>query len=328
MDLFDTSPSSSPRLGGYSYPKNDGQMSWLLGGSGTTKSSSSINSNTSSHGYNYGSSSEENNFRRFRQNSYEGNNLKGSLRKNSHDENLRGSPLRSSLRQTSYQENLKGSSLQKSYEENLRGSFSRQKSFNLQRQKELPARINSINEPLDILSQTVSSCTENICGLYGLEVWRYNKCSGKLVNMPITSEHDEEFGKRSSSSMLIRRVTQEADPDSPYYNSVARDAFERLTDSSRLDYMPPKLTTPGVGLAGTLWSEASTSSTLKGLRHGVHSLSTTVHHRIGLLQGVEPVLMEEEVSSDHVVWREVDTLAQDPLQVRFWFDDFFALIRK
>ena len=134
--------------------------------------------------------------------------------------------------------------------------------------------------------------------------------------MPVNGPHIAEFGQ-FSSGLFIKRISQEADPDSPDSNSEARDAFERLTDCSRLDYLPPTTTRPGVGLAGTLWSEASTSSTLAAVQEGVQSIGTNIQRRVGMLAGLQSFNKQLNNSADSVVWREVGALAQDPDQVRF-----------
>ena len=116
--------------------------------------------------------------------------------------------------------------------------------------------------------------------------------------------------------MYLKRVPQEVDEASPCFNSESRDAFERLTNPSRLDYLAPDSVEIGVGLAGILWSNASaTYSTL--LQHGVQSLSTKIHRRVGLLTGLEyETQPQHHNAADSIQWREVDAFAQDPHQVR------------
>ena len=80
-----------------------------------------------------------------------------------------------------------------------------------------------------------------------------------------------------------------------------------------MDHIFQETTDPGVGLAGALWSEASTSNTIQ---HGVQSISESIHRRVGLLAGLHPTLSHENEDANVVLWREVDTLAEDPHQVR------------
>jgi len=168
-------------------------------------------------------------------------------------------------------------------------------------------------ENIDVLSQSVRACTSTIFGLYGLEIWKFDK-SGRLISVPIKSPNVLDL-KRQSSGIFIKRVTQEADHQSRNFNSAARDAFERLTDTARLDYISHKTAYPGVGLAGALWSEASTSKTLTAVQHGVQSISSSIHRRVGLLAGFQSTLIREKENANSVLWREVDTLAEDPDQV-------------
>ena len=87
-------------------------------------------------------------------------------------------------------------------------------------------------EPMDVLMQSIYACTSNIFGLYALEVWKFDKDSGSLLNIPIMPPHALDV-KRHSSGLFIKRITQEADYRSPNYNPSAREAFERLTDTTR-----------------------------------------------------------------------------------------------
>lgn len=165
------------------------------------------------------------------------------------------------------------------------------------------------NDPVGVLSQSVHACTSTIFGLYGLEIWKLDS-SGSLISIPIQSPNVMDI-KRQSSGLFISRVTQEADYESSDFSSAARDAFERLTDTTRLDHIFQETTDPGVGLAGALWSEASTSNTIQ---HGVQSISESIHRRVGLLAGLHPTLSHENEDANVVLWREVDTLAEDPHQ--------------
>lgn len=164
------------------------------------------------------------------------------------------------------------------------------------------------NDLVDILSQSVQSCTSAIFGLYGIEIWKFDKANGGLFSVPIKSSNVMDL--RRHSSLFITRVTQEADYASPHFNSAARDAFERLTDTVRLDHLSKKMTDPGVGVAGALWSEASTSTSAPG----VESISSSIHRRVGLLAGVPSIYGHESDDANAVLWREVDTLAEDPDQ--------------
>jgi len=164
------------------------------------------------------------------------------------------------------------------------------------------------DEPIDVLSQSVRACTASVFGLYGLEIWKLDE-SGSLVSIPIASPSYADI-RRQSSGIFVKRVTQEADYDSPDFNSAARDAFERLTDTTRLDHIYQQDTDPGVGLAGALWSEASTSNTLAG----VQSISDTIQRRVSILAGVQAALTHDADTANSICWRSVDTLAEDPDQ--------------
>ncbi|KAL7535602.1 hypothetical protein ACHAXR_006595 [Thalassiosira sp. AJA248-18] len=148
--------------------------------------------------------------------------------------------------------------------------------------------------------------------MYGLEIWNFNEKSGRLISIPIKPPNTVDI-RRQSSGIFIKRVTQEADQESPNFNSAARDAFERLTDTTRLDYLSQKTTDPGVGVAGALWSDATTSKPLAVVQHGVQSISSSVHRRVSLLAGL-PTHNHGHENANSVLWREVDSLAEDPDQ--------------
>lgn len=106
----------------------------------------------------------------------------------------------------------------------------------------------------NILTQSLA-LTDLIFGIYAIELWHYDDFSGKLINVNLGS-HDEETGCRGGSGgLLLKRRTQETDPNSNYSSSEALDAFNKLTDPSRNDYIPVTPTDPGVGLPGVLWAE-------------------------------------------------------------------------
>lgn len=87
---------------------------------------------------------------------------------------------------------------------------------------------------VDILSQSLA-LADKIFGLYALEVWHYNEASGQLINVPLKSQ-DEEAGQ-SGGGLYVKRMTQEADSENEYSNSKAMDAYGKLTDRSRKDYL-------------------------------------------------------------------------------------------
>lgn len=156
----------------------------------------------------------------------------------------------------------------------------------------------------DILTHSVDVCIEeeDVFGLYGIEIWKSDSNTGKLINEPV-----------SQSGIHIRRVPQEADHDSPSYDPESRDAFERLTCKSRLDFLSPEPVESGVSLAGALWSETSMPNPLEAVSNGVKSMTTSVHKRFGLLAGLQPV--EISNTTESIIWREVDELVKDPNQV-------------
>lgn len=162
----------------------------------------------------------------------------------------------------------------------------------------------------DVLSQSLA-LTENIIGLYAIELWKYNETSGKLCNIDLNLSTDEEMGQMKSS-LLIKHITEEADHNSTHCKSKAEVAFLRLVDSSRKDYLPPTSVEPGVGLPGILWSESSTSPRRVNkvkevpLQRGLIRLKS-VRNIIGNVSSAD--------SDDLITWREVDALASDPDQV-------------
>ncbi len=91
-------------------------------------------------------------------------------------------------------------------------------------QRERPRVRNREPVVVDVLSQSVRTCASAIFGPYGVEVWRLDG-SGSLVGMPLQPNDAEG----QSGGLFVKRVTQEADYDSPDFTSSARDAFERLT---------------------------------------------------------------------------------------------------
>ena len=184
-------------------------------------------------------------------------------------------------------------------------------------------------EPMDILLQSIHSCTANIFGLYGLEVWKFDKKSGSLISIPIMPPHSLDV-KQHRRSLFIKRITQEADYNSPNYSSSAKDAFERLTETTRLDFVSKAATDPGVGVAGALWSESNSNAlstkTFAAVQSGVQSLSETISDRLHLnitsphRRTVRGMIVsshfnqENEQVSNRVLWRDIESLAEDPDQ--------------
>ncbi|KAL3804497.1 hypothetical protein HJC23_002536 [Cyclotella cryptica] len=163
-------------------------------------------------------------------------------------------------------------------------------------------------QPIDVLSQSIKSCIENVFGLYGIEVWRFDDETGKLFNVAI-SQQSVESG-RSECGMHIKRIPQEADHESPSYSPEARDAFERLAYTSRIDYLAPEPVESGCSLAGALWSETPTSNFLEAFSNRVSSIGYTIHKRAGFLAGLQPIQSADESIS----WRDVGELVKDPNQ--------------
>lgn len=182
-------------------------------------------------------------------------------------------------------------------------------------------------EPMDILLQSIHSCTANIFGLYGLEIWKFDKESGSLISTPVMPPHALDV-KQHRRSLFIKRITQEADYNSSNYNSSAKDAFERLTETTRLDFVSKAATDPGVGVAGALWSESNSNAlstkTLAVVQSGVQSLSETISDKLHLhissprrtVKGMAASHFnhENEQVSNRVLWRDINSLAEDPDQ--------------
>ena len=115
-------------------------------------------------------------------------------------------------------------------------SFSKKESFE-EKTKEVKAKAVA-SSSLDILSQCVA-LSDNIFGLYALEAWHFDEVSGKLISIKLQPQ-DEELG--GGLGLVVKRVTQEADPENEYSSSDAIDAFQKLTDRSRKDYLEAKPT--------------------------------------------------------------------------------------
>lgn len=195
-----------------------------------------------------------------------------------------------------------------SYDERLN---SRQRSSSI-KFVEPSVEIRSVGEQIiDILSQSVQLCVENVFGLYGIEVWRFDNETGKLFNTAI-SQQSIEAG-RSECGMYITRIPQEADHKSPSYRPESRDAFERLANTSRIDYLAPEPVVSGRSLAGALWSETSTARTLDAFSNGTFSIGYTIQKGVGLLAGLQHVKSFDTI--DAITWREVGELVADPNQV-------------
>ena len=146
------------------------------------------------------------------------------------------------------------------------------------------------------MSQAIALC-RHIVGLYGLELYHFDNATGKLVNVGLgpspdtdkaeaPTEADVENQERQKAQLYVKRRTQESDSDNSYYSEEAAEAYERLTNRHREDYLEAAPLEPGLSLAGLLWSEMS-----GGQYHGGHN-------------GV-----------DSLVWREVQEIADDPDQV-------------
>ena len=143
------------------------------------------------------------------------------------------------------------------------------------------------------------------------------KKTGTLTSIPIKSPHIIDL-QRQTTSLFTKRTLQEADYQSPTFDPAARDVFERLTDNTRLDYISKNATDAGLGVAGVLWSETSTQSALARVSEGVQSIGSSIHRRVGLLAGLHP----EVEDANAVLWRDIETLAEDPDQVSsrlHWF---------
>ena len=123
-----------------------------------------------------------------------------------------------------------------------------------------------------ILTQSLA-VTNLIFGIYGIELWHYNEATGKLhnVNLNPRNDDDEETGLRATnmeniSALLVKRKPQDADTENDYATDDAIEAYNKLIDTSRKDYVAANPTDPGVGLSGVLWAE-STGSALPGVLH-------------------------------------------------------------
>lgn len=169
-------------------------------------------------------------------------------------------------------------------------------------------------EPMDILLQSIYSCTANIFGLYGLEIWKFDKELGRLMSTPIIPPHALDV-KQHRRSLFIKRITQEADYDSPCYNAAAREAFERLTETTRSDFVWKVATDPGVGVAGALWSEGNANALSTVVQSGVQTFSERIFH-MSQRRSIRDIHLnhENDQTSSRVLWRDINTLAEDPDQ--------------
>jgi len=196
----------------------------------------------------------------------------------------------------------------------------------LSMQQQQPEMMQTQQEPMDILLQSVFACTANIFGLYGLEVWKFDQKSGFLTSTPMMPPNALDV-KQHRRSLFIKRIPQEADYNSPNYNPSARDAFERLTVTTRLDYCSKNATDPGVGVAGALWSESNNSSVLSTsalavVQSGVQTLSHKIsdklhlHKTDPLNRSIRGMVLgqDNEQASNRVLWRDINSLAEDPDQ--------------
>jgi len=196
----------------------------------------------------------------------------------------------------------------------------------LSMQQQQPEMMQTQQEPMDILLQSVFACTANIFGLYGLEVWKFDQKSGFLTSTPMMPPNALDV-KQHRRSLFIKRIPQEADYNSPNYNPSARDAFERLTVTTRLDYCSKNATDPGVGVAGALWSESNNSSVLSTsalavVQSGVQTLSDKISDKLHLYKSdplnrsIRDMVLgqDNEQASNRVLWRDINSLAEDPDQ--------------
>uniref|UniRef100_A0A7S2LEL8 HPP transmembrane region domain-containing protein n=1 Tax=Skeletonema marinoi TaxID=267567 RepID=A0A7S2LEL8_9STRA len=196
----------------------------------------------------------------------------------------------------------------------------------LSMQQQQPEMMQTQQEPMDILLQSVFACTANIFGLYGLEVWKFDQKSGFLTSTPMMPPNALDV-KQHRRSLFIKRIPQEADYNSPNYNPSARDAFERLTVTTRLDYCSKNATDPGVGVAGALWSESNNSSVLSTsalavVQSGVQTLSDKISDKLHLYKSdplnrsIRGMVLgqDNEQASNRVLWRDINSLAEDPDQ--------------
>jgi hypothetical protein len=195
-----------------------------------------------------------------------------------------------------------------------------------------------------ILTQSLA-VTNLIFGIYGIELWHYNEATGKLhnVNLNPRNDDDEETGQATNmeniSGLLVKRKPQDADTENDYATDDAIEAYNKLIDTSRKDYVAANPTDPGVGLSGVLWAESS-GSALPGVLHlpkmglfrhddgggggssSERNLNTSFRRRgsgmkrRGSVGGNLGGSFRNVKSHGQLVWRDVDELAIDPDQVR------------
>mmetsp|Transcript_10513 Transcript_10513/g.18456 ORF Transcript_10513/g.18456 Transcript_10513/m.18456 type:complete len:302 (-) Transcript_10513:1235-2140(-) len=177
------------------------------------------------------------------------------------------------------------------------------------------------DDTVDVLSQSLA-VTDHIFGIYAIELWVYDESTGKLANVGLGSR-DEEIGKRGAG-LLLKRRTQEADPNNDYSTPEARVAFNKLTDASRKDFLPANTTDPGVGLPGVLWAEQSSSVTRatamihnlpRNTRLATFGQSSQRHHNSERSLGGSRRGFHHHPNDDGgILWRNVVELANDPDQ--------------
>ena len=128
---------------------------------------------------------------------------------------------------------------------------------------------NDTSTPNDMYNTTLKAATEHIFGLYAVEVWRFDDSIDLLQSIPLECSDDidkldidEEnpVAKATHHTLYIRRKPQEADEKSPSFQASAKEAYDQLTDTNSNDYLYQLETQPGIGLAGSLWSEATVMS--------------------------------------------------------------------
>mmetsp|Transcript_26138 Transcript_26138/g.62763 ORF Transcript_26138/g.62763 Transcript_26138/m.62763 type:complete len:168 (+) Transcript_26138:366-869(+) len=90
------------------------------------------------------------------------------------------------------------------------------------------------------------------------------------------------------------------------------EALMRLVDESRDDFVNPDPLAPGVGLAGAIWSELDKNTAFMnpiGRQSALGRQSARANRQSRRLTGGAANLFEK-----HVVWREVEPIANDPDQ--------------
>ena len=184
---------------------------------------------------------------------------------------------------------------------------------------------------MNIIDETIEMCVRSVVGILAVEVWDY--CPHKGVLVPQTP-------------LKVFRVPQEADPEGSLANPEAIEAYNYFM-SNETEY-----TDVGVGLAGILWFESSTNSSaaeaaqrvfnlgggpkapaeggdgsrrgsFAGLRGSLTRTKSSRRSSLTLLRaksGVSSIFgggeeYARETSKAPWVWRDVEFMAKNPLQV-------------